>query len=474
MTGRDELVFWLMLQALVFGWMLRRFCQRRAPSTGFPLAYVWLTFFGGWLPGLVHALPWYASRDVDLAVVEARYGFLAVALFAIGCHLGSARSGRRDAPAAALHKGERRGSPDYGIFGCFAVTGLVTHFALLPAFLGTPTVTAVLSSGAVLFMAGLLGAWWVAALNGDQKRSGLLWMVAALAVPVTVFLSIAVTGFFGFGYLLFATLLALSLRARRLRAREAVTLPVLLFAALSFYQTYMRDRPLLRGLTWAGAPYSVRLSQLWTTFTSPEWFDPFDAEHLAQITGRLGQGTLFGRVVQNLKSGFVEYAGGETLVSAAYALVPRAVWPEKPLRAGGHELVARYSGLRFDENTSVSLGLMFELYVNFGTWGYAVGALLLGLFYGAADRRMWEHGLERDHRRFLVWFALGLSLLSGGEVVTLLPSTVVAVATAHAVSLVYDLFRAPVALAGYRYEMRGDACGAGGDCPELVGRALRR
>ena len=67
------------------------------------------------------------------------------------------------------------------------------------------------------------------------------------------------------------------------------------------------------------------------------------------------------------------------------AIVPRALWPDKPLSFGGSEFVSRFTGMRFGTETSIGLHPLFEFYVNFGPLGAVVGLLLLGIVAGMLD-----------------------------------------------------------------------------------------
>lgn len=86
-------------------------------------------------------------------------------------------------------------------------------------------------------------------------------------------------------------------------------------------------------------------------------------------------------------------AGVQTyLLIPAYAFVPRALWPDKPLDSAiafGHE----YLGL--SGNTSIGISNPGDLYKNLGVGGVLVGMFALGVFYRViyeiliAGRRSW-------------------------------------------------------------------------------------
>jgi hypothetical protein len=95
-------------------------------------------------------------------------------------------------------------------------------------------------------------------------------------------------------------------------------------------------------------------------------------------------------------------------------MLPRVLWPEKPVFAGSGDLVSRYTGRRFAEGTSVGVGQVLESYINFGTVGVVLGFLLLGAIltnvHVIARRRL----LAGDQQSFVLWFVVGTAMLRPG------------------------------------------------------------
>jgi hypothetical protein len=76
------------------------------------------------------------------------------------------------------------------------------------------------------------------------------------------------------------------------------------------------------------------------------------------------------------------YAIGGTVVSAVVAsLVPRFLVPEK-LGAASKELFKRYTGIQLSSDTSMELGIVGEMFANFGTLGGIIAVFVYGLFVG--------------------------------------------------------------------------------------------
>jgi hypothetical protein len=112
------------------------------------------------------------------------------------------------------------------------------------------------------------------------------------------------------------------------------------------FVSYMRDRDEIRATVWGGSPSPIAS----IAFRRPS--RPLNgsilpiAEHLQRIDGRLNQNFLVGAAVNQL-SQTQAYARGDTLWDALLALIPRAIWPEKPITAGSGNLVSRYTGIDF-------------------------------------------------------------------------------------------------------------------------------
>jgi hypothetical protein len=143
-------------------------------------------------------------------------------------------------------------------------------------------------------------------------------------------------------------------------------------------------------------------------------FDPDNKAHMEAIDLRLNQNILVGRAVHVLEAGRTDYANGETLWSAIIAVIPRALWPDKPVYAGSAGLVTRFTGMEFARGTSVGIGQVMELYVNFGAGGVLVGYVLLGMLLGWLDLRAGAALAASNWKQFALAFMVGLAFLQVG------------------------------------------------------------
>jgi hypothetical protein len=180
----------------------------------------------------------------------------------------------------------------------------------------------------------------------------------------------------------------------------------------------MRDRNDIRYAVWNGASASERVSVIGRTLGSFEPFDIRNNAHLSRVDDRLNQDYLVGRAESWLGQHYAPFGRGETLEDAALALVPRVLWRDKPMTAGSGDLVSRYTGMQFGPDTSVGIGEVMELYVNFGSPGVWTGMAVLGALLVLIDERAAFHLAHGDVKRCCLWFVPGLSLLQvGGSLV---------------------------------------------------------
>src|SRR5262249_47380779 len=237
------------------------------------------------------------------------------------------------------------------------------------------------SVGWNLVVVGLSLDCWAAWREG--RRGALVaWLAAACVLPM---FTVTVQGFLGFGINALLVVVCLVLTFVRPRLTWLPIGLVIGFLGVSTYVTYMRDRGEIRDVVWTGAPVEERIAQVFETLTDPEWFDPYNRAHLERIDARLNQNVLVGAAVRYLELQNNPFAYGQTLWDAAIALVPRALWPAKPVSAGSPDIVSRYTGLVFSESTSVGIGQVMEFYVNFGRLGVVVGFLTLGTILALID-----------------------------------------------------------------------------------------
>jgi len=257
------------------------------------------------------------------------------------------------------------------------------------------------------------------------------WLVVTLCLPL---LTIVSQGFIGYGMAAATAVLAFIANFYRPRWRVLVGGLLLGYVGVCLYVTYMRDRTEIRDVVWTGQPVLARVERVWITLSSIETFDLHNYDHLVRIDDRLNQNLLLGAAVKYMDSGLAEFAQGQTLYQGVIAIIPRAIWPTKPVVAGSGSVVTQYTGIQFAEGTAVGIGHVLEAYISFGTTGVLIGFVLLGVSVGIVDDTAGARLWRGDLRGFLKWYLPGLSILQvGGSVVELTSSVAAAIVAANLV-----------------------------------------
>jgi hypothetical protein len=88
--------------------------------------------------------------------------------------------------------------------------------------------------------------------------------------------------------------------------------------------------------------------------------------------------------VANLTPDVIPYWEGDSYSTIYWALIPRALYPDKPVKVIGQTFGHRYGLLgKNDRTTSYNLPQIVEMYANFGPWGVVAGMLLMGVLLRA-------------------------------------------------------------------------------------------
>ena len=104
------------------------------------------------------------------------------------------------------------------------------------------------------------------------------------------------------------------------------------------------------------------------------------------VAGRAALLDLFTDVVRQTPD-VVPYWNGVTYWSLAGAVIPRFLWPDKPVKILGYTFGQRYGYLApYDYTTTINMPYLVEFYANFGEIGVYLGMLLVGFLYRAVER----------------------------------------------------------------------------------------
>ncbi|HVF40557.1 MAG TPA: hypothetical protein VM939_11720, partial [Gemmatimonadaceae bacterium] len=140
-----------------------------------------------------------------------------------------------------------------------------------------------------------------------------------------------------------------------------------------------------------------------------------------------------GLAASRIENGTVSYLYGRSLWEGVLSLIPRALWPEKPVKAGSPKIVAEMTGLRLSAGTSFGVGNVMEFHINFGIPGVIVGFLLLGFAIGKLDRKAAEADEKGELGEIYLFFLPAIALIQPqGSMVELMSGAAASVAASLA------------------------------------------
>jgi hypothetical protein len=219
-----------------------------------------------------------------------------------------------------------------------------------------------------------------------QNRSHLRWLV-------TVFLLYAAYGLVGFfaGFkdpllVLFAAVLCVTYR-RSLRGVTVLTSIALLFIVVGSFWSFIKAD--YRGFVSLGTGQQVVAVDLKSrvNYVAREGAGFGVAEFatgLDTLVERHGYIDFLGVVMRTVPSAIPHEDGGLTRMVLAHVTMPRFLFPSKPELVSDSVVASYYTGgaVRVTDSTSISIGHLGELYIDFGISGALLGMALIGLIVG--------------------------------------------------------------------------------------------
>jgi hypothetical protein len=114
------------------------------------------------------------------------------------------------------------------------------------------------------------------------------------------------------------------------------------------------------------------------------------ADGLEKLAYRIGYVDYLAATMRHVPSRLPFQDGAQVGDTVMHILQPRLLFPDKPPLPSDSEVVQKYTGIRWGASsgadTSVSLGYVTELYVDFGPFGTVLGTFIMGLFVGRTYR----------------------------------------------------------------------------------------
>jgi hypothetical protein len=413
---------WLMLLALLIFLVIGRRSGLGALTLGYFLSISLIH-----VPGLlVFATP---GPEMPYAA-ETELGFqitlIAMAAFVAGAAGARVMARRRSWPEPAAARVRAEIAERIGVRAI--LIGAFCYFVVLPVIRLIPSLTSLFSGlGAFLLLGIWLRLYGTSLVPHFSRKAQTLCLLPLL--PISTLLTGGVINY-GINWLISGVAFAFTIsRARTLYVAMA---PIAMFLGLSLFVVYMDQRPAIRESVWEErASLSQRAERAMMIITE---FRPLDLQgwlDRSQLDGRLNFNEYLGIGVQRYENGQFELEYGGTIDPTA--LIPRAIWPDKPFRAGGGTLVSDFTGIANDPTTvSIGAGQVLEFYMNFALEGVIGGFLGLGFLFMWLDDRIARALSTADVRSVILYGLPGLNMIApGGNLLETLVAVVAALVTAR-------------------------------------------
>ncbi|PTM41741.1 hypothetical protein [Bosea sp. 124] len=234
-------------------------------------------------------------------------------------------------------------------------------------------------------------------------------LIAVIAADIVV----GLTGFFAQFKDVILTVFVAALAARpRIRASDALLVGVAGGAILVLATFWTAVKPEYRAILNRGTgaqevtiPVSERIGYLVNraiNFDGTQFAEGFDG-----LVNRHGYTEFLGLVMAYVPEVVPHENGRMTLDVLKHVAIPRAIWPGKPPLPNDTDVMAQYTGLpnAWDSNTSISIGHLGDLYIDFGWIGALMGMMCIGALTGRFYRKL------RDYRGCSALISAGLCLM---------------------------------------------------------------
>jgi hypothetical protein len=397
-------------------WMLRR----DHISLGVPVAYLFALLLIHVPGAIAHAVGGNLLQDSDLT--NLGIGFTAVGAVSFVCGVWLARLAPMSQPRPQPAANRRRFATFCLSAGWFFTYGL-SYLRSIPSF------GALVDKAGAVWMLGVMIGLRDAIRRSDRKGVA-LWAAALAVYPI---LMLVFGGFMSYGST--AVIVVVSALAISTRSHWHVLLGSVVagFLAFHIFLSYFEHRDQIRAAVWEGTSLDERIEASMSMVTDFKLFDATNTIQLTALNERLNQNYFVGLAATRINESQVEYLYGRSLWDGLIALVPRAIWPEKPVVAGSPKIVSEMTGLTLSDTTSFGVGNVMEFQINFGIPGVVGGFLLLGWAIGTLDKRAAETELHGDLGRTIFYFLPAVALIQpNGSVVELASGCAAAFLSAYA------------------------------------------
>ena len=306
------------------------------------------------------------------------------------------------------------------------IAGFISYFVLMPLAGQVPSGTALVSSLGALLIIGIWLRFYTANLAANTSRT----ITTLLLLPLLPLATLAGTGFVGFGIYWALSGITFLFVIARTRFWFFVGAPVSGVLGLSFFAVYLSFRNAVRALVTVQAGLPNILASIQQMFDNFQLLDLSSPLLVYAVDARLNQNYLVGLAAERYQFHEIDLAYGSTV--QLWALIPRALWPDKPQIGGGLDVVSNFTGLTFDQATSVGAGQVLEFYMNFGMPGLILGFFILGIILMRLDLRITEALYSCNMRKLLLYGLPGVALMQpGGNLLEIVVAVAGAMASAR-------------------------------------------
>jgi hypothetical protein len=305
--------------------------------------------------------------------------------------------------------------------------GAACYFVLMPVSALVPSFTSITASLGTLLILGFYFQLYAAAGVNDRRR---IFLILAM-LPLLPLATLTTGGFIGFGTIWALGVVSFLFVLLRRRIWFYVSAPMVVFLGLSLFVTYYQQRGEIRGVVWnENTGIMQRLEKVSSLVTDFQLFDMSNEKHLTALDDRLNQNYLVGVGVIRYREGETELLYGASV--PYWALIPRAIWPDKPGVGGGGDLVAKFTGFDFAAGTSVGAGQVLEFYANFAMPGVLIGFGVFGFILMRIDQWAMRAFAMRDVNGVLRTVLPGFALVQPlGNLLEILVAVVAAIIASH-------------------------------------------
>jgi hypothetical protein len=355
--------------------------ENEPPLLLFPALYQWLAVSTKPIMSLFTGVPVDALADFDIDLdIGVMMGLATVAALTIGMRLGAGVP-RRDWNAAL--KNEAHMVTPRSVIELAVSTILIGHFLFFLMRFAGPASQLLYALANVRFVGLFALAYWC-----FISRRGFGYLVAVSLVEVFI----GITGFFSdFKTPIFIIAFAAIAAGHRPKVRDAVLVSMLAGALLvmgSFWSEVKMD---YRIYSSGGSqqqefvvPLSDRLDYLVQeakTFDGERFSDGFD-----RMLRRQSYIDFLSATMSYVPEVVPHEHGMRAWRTLIHVITPRILFPNKPPTEFDTEVTVHYTGLpiRLREGTSISIGYVGELYIDFGAVGAVIATFVLGLIFGFA------------------------------------------------------------------------------------------